>query len=175
MLRGTNRTDGRWTRSPAVFAALAAVLLLLLTAAGPGGAWALTDDDIATLNGPETTADQLREGGDPPGVTGLIGRLAIALGAVLGLMALVTWAAKRWLPRGVRPGGDGAINILATRPLGQQRSLVLVKVYDRHILLGATPHSIQSLSEFEPEAEDWDAAAARIGLPMAAGEREDRP
>lgn len=102
-----------------------------------------------------------------PSAAGLFGRLALALGAVFGLMFAILWAAKKYLPKSTLALGGGSIEIVATRPLGQRRSLMLVRTQGRTLLLGATPSAINLISELD-ETEGWDRAAARAGLAEAA-------
>jgi flagellar biosynthetic protein FliO len=116
-----------------------------------------------------------------PSLGRLFVQMTVALGVVFALMAGVLWAARRWLPqvggRSSRNNAIRGIEVLATRPIGQRRSLMLVRIADRTLLLGVTPQSIQALTEMEPEpsfadgAPDparWRAAAREAGLDEAA-------
>lgn len=126
-------------------------IAMLLVVTQP--AFALTDQDIASI-GEEKPATSTQKN-DPPSVSGLIGRVTLSLGAVLGLMVVAVWAAKRWMPQAARAGARQSIEILTQRVIGPRRSLILVRVRGRTLLLGATPQSIQMLTEFEPESGDW--------------------
>jgi flagellar biosynthetic protein FliO len=129
-----------------------------------------TDADIARMGGTEATRGTSASA-DPalttgaPGLGATVVRVFIALGVVFGLMTAILWAAKRWLPRSMQTQlRGGAIDILATRPLGQRRSLVLVKAREKTLLLGITPQAIQCLAELEDETV-WSEAADAVGLP----------
>lgn len=132
-------------------------LLALLLFACCGSAYAITDQDIALMGEDQaTTATVANRSGAAPDMAGLVGRTVAALGAVLGLMAAAVWAARRWMPQVARPGGRQSIEILGQRMIGGRRSLMLVRVNSRTLLLGATPQSIQTLSEFDAEPADWN-------------------
>jgi flagellar biosynthetic protein FliO len=119
-------------------------------------AQALTDQDIASLSLETRPDGEKRPAEEPPGAAALIGTTMLALGVVLALMGGALWAARRWMPQAARIGGRrGPIDILATRAIGPRRSLVLVRAGERTLLLGVTPQSIQTLSEFEPEGGPW--------------------
>lgn len=135
----------------------AALALFSALAAAP--APALTDEDIASIGMAAARPAVEPDATQPPGMAELAGKVVLAMGAVMGLMAAAAWAARRWLPQSAagglkRPG----IEILASRPIGSRRNLLLVRVQGRTVLLGATPHSIQPLSEFDPPAAtQWEA------------------
>lgn len=131
-------------------------LALLLTVAQ--SAFALSDQDVASI-GEEPVAAGVKKS-EPPSVSGLIGRVTLAMGVVVGLMVAAVWAAKRWMPQVARAGARQSIEILTQRVIGPRRSLILVRVRGRTLLLGATPQSIQMLTEFEPEAGDWTEPSA---------------
>jgi flagellar biosynthetic protein FliO len=101
---------------------------------------------------------------DGPKLPILLGRLALAMGVVFALMAAVVWAARRYLPQAVRNTRGGAIDILSTRPLGARRSLMLVRVQDKTVLLGVTPQAIQFLTELDQEQGGWPEMAANAKL-----------
>lgn len=122
-------------------------------------AFGITDQEIASMgDDQQTTVSVANRSGAAPDMAGLVGRTVAALGAVLGLMAAAVWAARRWMPQVARPGVRQSIEILGQRMLGGRRSLMLVRVNGRTLLLGATPQSIQTLSEFDSEPADWNEA-----------------
>lgn len=133
-------------------------LAIVLLFAVAQSAFALSDQDIASIGQEQPAASTVRT--NAPSVSGLIGRVTLAMGAVLALMVAAVWAAKRWMPQAVRAGARQSIEIVTQRVIGPRRSLILVRVRGRTILLGATPQSIQMLTEFEPEAGDWIEPAA---------------
>lgn len=143
------------------------VTFLLLFAAP--AARAVTESDLATL---ALTTSTMAAKSTAPGdlsIGWLLGRMALALGIVFGLMWLVLWAAKRYLPQATGKSARGAnmIEILATRAIGQRRSLMLVRAQGKTLLLGVTPQAISTLAELESEDEltSWQDAALEAGLP----------
>jgi flagellar biogenesis protein FliO len=87
--------------------------------------------------------------------------------AVIGLVALLLgllW----WLKARPGVGGEGAIRLLAMRPLGGKRLLALVEVEHERFLLGLTDESITCLGRL---AEADAAAPALREVARAAGER----
>lgn len=80
-----------------------------------------------------------------------MGRLAGALAVVLGLVWAIMWIARRVL-KGRYPGRGGAdIRILDRLHLAPRRSIELVAVKDRILVLGVTDHSISMLTELTEE------------------------
>lgn len=76
----------------------------------------------------------------------------VGLGARLALVVLVIWlavAGMRWYVRRVHQGGRsgslGALEVIETHALGPNRTLHLVRLGDRAVLVGATPERITSL------------------------------
>jgi flagellar protein FliO/FliZ len=74
----------------------------------------------------------------------------IATAAVLGLIALLAWLLRRGTL--VWPGRtDGApVAIERAVPLGDRRSLVIVSVEGRRLLLGLTPAQVTLVTELGP-------------------------
>lgn len=155
-------------RTLKTFCLLGLAVLMLVGACSPAEVQAaVTKDDIATLTlDPVTTQTQKPPAADTIGIPWLVGRMALALGVVFGLMWLVLWAAKKYLPQATQKGRGGVIEILATKPLGPRRSLMLVRTHGKTLLIGVTPQSINTLTELEPETEEsWHDAALAAGLP----------
>lgn len=84
---------------------------------------------------------------DAPQFWPLLLKMGTALALVVGLM-LVLSAGYRFLRLG-RNTGQGNITIKETRALGARKSLCLVEVRGREILLGITPERIVLLSGLE--------------------------
>ncbi len=84
---------------------------------------------------------------DAPQFWPLLLKMGTALALVVGLM-LVLSAGYRFLRLG-RNTGQGNIIIKETRALGARKSLCLVEVRGREILLGITPERIVLLSALE--------------------------
>jgi flagellar biosynthetic protein FliO len=144
--------------------ALAAALTFAAAAIAPGTVWALTDADIASLSDEPAAPETQRVHTNAPGPIDVLTRMSLALGVVFGLMWLVAAMARKWLPQVRRKGLGGSIEVMSTRSIGGRRSLMLVRTRERTLLLGVTPQSIQTLSEFEDEAGDWQAAARHADL-----------
>ncbi len=89
--------------------------------------------------------------------------MAWPLGVILGIIGLITWAVRRWMPRSTGLGGGGLITILARHHLSPKQSLCLIRLGRRVLLIGVTPEAIQAVAEIDRE----DEAAALI----AAAER----
>jgi len=83
---------------------------------------------------------------------------------VFGLMAVLTWAGRRWLPQARQASSaQSVIRVLARQHLSGKQSLCLVKLGPSVVLLGVTPENISSVMEIR----DPDDAAALV----AAAER----
>lgn len=79
-------------------------------------------------------------------MTGNLIQVVIALAAVIGLVLLCAFAARRLLGGGIQAAGS-QINVLAVRPLGTRERLVLVEVGGEVTLLGVTQNQITPLRE----------------------------
>lgn len=78
-------------------------------------------------------------------------RLLGALGMILGLILLLYAGSRRglrWLPK---PRG-GAIRIIETRPLGPKKSLCLIEVRGRELLLGIGAERVELLCQLGESA-----------------------
>lgn len=74
----------------------------------------------------------------------------VTLAVVLGVMALVLYALKRFL--NLAPGANGGSNpvkVLSTSFLGPKRNLAIVEVAGEVLVLGITPASITCLTKVE--------------------------
>src|SRR5690606_12077301 len=84
----------------------------------------------------------------------------VGLGARLALVVAVIWVAvagMRWYVRrmhqGGRRGGLGALEVIETHALGPNRTLHLVRLGDRAVLVGATPERITQLMTVDDPEE----------------------
>lgn len=96
-----------------------------------------------------------------PGLGG--GELTRGLFAVLvvfGLLGLLAWLARRGSLGGLTRQGRGPIKVEATVPLGDRRSLAIIAVDGRRLLLGMTPMQVSLVTELRA-AEPFDDALAR--------------
>jgi flagellar protein FliO/FliZ len=68
---------------------------------------------------------------------------------VLGLVVALAWMLRRGALGPLR-GGTRAIAVETAVPLGERRSLVIVAVEGRRLLLGMTPGQISMVAELGP-------------------------
>jgi flagellar protein FliO/FliZ len=66
---------------------------------------------------------------------------------VVGMVALAAWMLRRFAPPRRQRGG---IVVETASPLGERRSLVIVSVEGRRLLLGLTPTQVSLLTELGP-------------------------
>lgn len=145
--------------------AVAIVLIALFSLIANPGLGEITDGDIFSLAYDGTTAsvDVVQS----PGVGGLLVRLILSLAAVFGLIVLVARLAKKYLPRQLTGTGGNAIEVLATRTIGSRKSLMLVQVEGKRVLLGVTPQNLQFLTHVDHEDLEWGDVAEGAGLARA--------
>jgi flagellar protein FliO/FliZ len=94
-------------------------------------------------------------------VTGLGIQSLFAVVVVLGLVAALAWLLRRGGFGALRPGSRN-ITVETAVPLGERRSLVIVAVEGRRLLLGMTPGQISMVTEL-------DAVAAAPETPAGPG------
>ena len=114
----------------------------------------VNDSDVSSLF--ESTGED--DGGQPADGFGIPTlRMLGALALVLGLILLIAYLARRFLPlQGTGLSGRAdVIRIVATKMLGGRRSLMLVRVRGQTLLLGLTPQSIQCLTEIQEVEGEW--------------------
>lgn len=97
----------------------------------------------------------------PAGTESLVPSWFDAFGAVLIVLALV--GACAWLLRSGylpfrRRAGAPKLAVESALPLGDKRSLVVVAVEGRRLLLGVTQAEISLVTELQPAARPFDAA-----------------
>jgi flagellar biosynthetic protein FliO len=98
-------------------------------------------------------------------------RAFVALVIVFGLLALFVWFVRRGTlgPFGIRkrPGG---IAVETAVPLGDRRSLAVVSVEGRRLLLGLTPVQVTLVAELSPSpptfADSLDRSLSASGRPL---------
>jgi flagellar biosynthetic protein FliO len=99
-------------------------------------------------------------------VLGLMARLVVSLGVVLGLMLGAAWVLRR---RGGGFARSGAVTeVLARQSLGRSASVQVVRVGERTLVLGVTEQSVSYLTdaeadEFRPTIDVRAAGARRDG------------
>jgi flagellar protein FliO/FliZ len=84
-------------------------------------------------------------------VTGIGFQSFFAVLVVLGLVALLAWLLRRGTFGALRPGSR-SITVETAVPLGERRSLVIVAVEGRRLLLGMTPGQISMVTELDAVA-----------------------
>jgi flagellar biosynthetic protein FliO len=115
----------------------------------------------------------LQQGGGseglPPAATGygvqLVRSLAALAGVCVAAWWVLRWAAKRGL--GQMPKGR-ALRVLERVPLDARRSLYLVQVGQKRLLLGASEQSLSLLAELRPEDLASEGAASAAGQGVSA-------
>jgi len=90
-------------------------------------------------------------------------RMAAGLLFVLALLALLAWSMRRALNA---RKSTGALNVETALSLGERRSLVIVTVEQRRLLLGLAPGQVSLLTELKPPSfTDAMAAASQPQVP----------
>ncbi|KIX13516.1 flagellar biosynthetic protein FliO [Dethiosulfatarculus sandiegensis] len=132
--------------------AVISVALIILASACPA------------LAGQEDAANDLAQGDFSLALLNMVAGLAL----VLGIMLLLFWAAKRFLPSGFT-GGAAGMRIISRLPLGPRKFLALVKVGDKVLVLGVSPDRINLLTTFE-DSEEFNMLLKEKGAGLAFGE-----
>ena len=84
-------------------------------------------------------------------------RVLFALVVVLGLLGGLAWMLKRGV---LTRRGTGSLAIETALALGERRSLVVVTVEGRRLLLGLAPHNVSLVTELAPAAS-FDAVVSK--------------
>jgi flagellar protein FliO/FliZ len=77
-------------------------------------------------------------------------RSLFAIFVVFGLLALLAWLAKRGTFGGFGRQGRSLVRVEGAVPLGDRRSLMIVSVEGRRLLLGLTPVQVSLVTELAP-------------------------
>lgn len=120
---------------------------------------------LLALSGPETSPLP-----GPDVWTALRSLAAIAF--VLGLMAVCAWLLKRGAFGTLGRRAPSAVRVETAVPLGDRRSLMVVAVEGRRLLLGVTPQQVTLVTELDgsaPAFADSLARASESGGPQEAG------
>ena len=83
-------------------------------------------------------------------------RMAISLAAVVALLAVCVWALRRGSLRLSTLAPRGAIFIETATSLGDRRSLAIVSVEGRRLLVGLTPTAMSLITDLAPRAPSSD-------------------
>jgi flagellar protein FliO/FliZ len=95
-------------------------------------------------------------------------KMLLSLGAVLALMFGVMYLLKRFvMPGSQAPGQQIAIDVLGRKALQPKKSVVVLKVADRIVVVGVSEQGMQTLTEFS--AEDYERPEAAQQQATMAG------
>ena len=95
-----------------------------------------------------------------PFATALL-RMGFWLAVLLGFLYVVAWGARRLgLVAGAKPGSPDAIRVLSRAAIDPRKSILVVHVRDRVLVLGVTPSEISLLTEMDPDGSETAADAA---------------
>jgi flagellar biosynthetic protein FliO len=105
-------------------------------------------------------------------VMGGVVKMVSSLAVVLALVLLAAAAARRWLGMGsVRRGPMPSIHMVGSLALGGRRSVLVLEIAGRTLVVGATPQQLVLLTQFDKpdiDAPDepllLDAESVRTGL-----------
>ena len=127
---------------------------------------------IAQLVNPETTGDTpvVFTGASLDSLWPSLAQLAGTLVFVLALIWGTTWLARRLMKGRLGGGGDAQIQVLERRHLAPKKSVEIVSIGNRLLVLGVTESGIGLLTELEPgDLPEPDAAAAGQRPRLRAG------
>ncbi len=111
------------------------------------------DATPAPAPAPDVSAAPPATGSAVPGMSAgsLIG-LLVKVGIVAALLALCLWALRKYAGSGPRLGGrTGAIQIVDTISVAQNRAFYVLDVGDRAVVVGATPQQLAVVAEVTDE------------------------
>ncbi len=99
--------------------------------------------------------DPAQSAGTGESGTYLLARTVGGLGLVVSLIVLAYFAVRRYGPKYLRrQGAQGALKVIETLPIGEKRSIALIQVEDKRLLIGNTQQQITLLAQLPmmPEA-----------------------
>lgn len=104
---------------------------------------------------------------DPiPGVAGGVAQTVLGLAAVLALIAVLAWLARRL--NGRLQGRGGGVELLGGISLGTRERVVLVRVDDIRVLIGVAPGSVRALHVLDTEPRPAPAAGQSFATSLVA-------
>ena len=112
-------------------------------------------------------SDPVRSGGTSMGEA--TGQMIIGLVAVLGLIFVLAWVAKRF---NLAPGGATAhMKVVSSLSVGPKEKLLLVEVENQRLLLGVTTTQVSLIREMGdvPEAEPQSDFSSRMQAILKSG------
>ncbi|WP_110665421.1 flagellar biosynthetic protein FliO [Salinicola halophilus] len=107
-------------------------------------------------------------GGDAMSLMAL-GKTALSLAVVVGVILLCAWLLKRMGPN--RRAGSQHLRVVASTPVGQRERVVIVEVEDRWLVLGVGGGQVTKLDSLAPPV---GPPASHIGEPPLAGSFSQR-
>jgi len=100
---------------------------------------------------PDSTAAPVREIYSPS-LFGILVKLVISLGLIIGLIYLSTYLMKRFNSRVTGGGGFGeTIKVMGRTYLSPKQSLYLVKIGGKYAVIGATDQSVSKIADLEED------------------------
>jgi flagellar protein FliO/FliZ len=90
-------------------------------------------------------------------------RSLFAVFVVLALVALCAWLVRRGALGSLGRRGPSAVRVEAAVPLGERRSLLVVAVEGRRLLLGVTLQQVTLVAELGPKPEAFAQVLERAG------------
>jgi len=108
---------------------------------------------------------------------GLLGRLILAMGVVLGVMVLAAKVARNRNFAGARKGGRATIEVVARQSFGKTASVAVIRAAGKALVLGVTDTSVTVLAEADPAVLDIDltGSEAQWTAPPGGGTRPGQP
>ncbi len=89
-----------------------------------------------------------------------------SLAIVVGLFTLVAWAARKSMPKASAPLPGEVVQVLGRAPLAHRQNMHLVRVGRKLLLVCATPHGAETLTEIaDPVEVDQICAACERSRP----------
>ncbi len=85
-------------------------------------------------------------------------RAVLSVAIVIGLLALFVWALRRGMLRVGPFGSRSPILVETAVALGDRRSLAIVSIEGRRLLLGLAPGSVSYLADLAPLPADRSAS-----------------
>ncbi|MBN1576073.1 MAG: flagellar biosynthetic protein FliO [Chitinispirillaceae bacterium] len=80
-------------------------------------------------------------------ITAVALRMTLYLGIVIVFILGVAWFIRKSGLRSIRSGGNGAMDVVETLPMGQNRMLVMVRIMDEIYLISQTASAVTLLDK----------------------------
>lgn len=121
-------------------------------------------------------AEEHRES-ETPSAVGLLARTFGALLLIVGLIAVGAWALKKFGGARFSAASEDAppLRIVSSVPLGDKRSLAVVRFGSRLLLVASTPQSVTLIAEHEAASAEIDTVIAPTPRSVADLLSDDAP